>query len=136
MTEVFHNHDHEHEEYKADGIDNGEHVLDIFDEIKLMRENITDNTDLAFNLLKSIKEEGDTDIVDSLTIFCSDILEQEKQSKEVFDRAEALIENSRLVKEREKLAKIEDMMKEYFVAIKLSEENSQHLVEKVIKIFK
>ena len=70
---------HDEEIYKADGLDNAEHILDVFNEIKMVRENITDNTDLAFNMLKAIKDESEADIVDSLTILCSDILEEEKK---------------------------------------------------------
>lgn len=123
------------EAYKADGLDNNEHILDVFSQIKILRSNITDNTDLAFNMLKALKDDGEDDIVDSLTIFCSDILEQEKQSKDTFEKAEVLFENSKDVREGEKLAKIQDLMVEYLSAMQLSEKNSQHLIEKVIKNF-
>lgn len=127
---------HDEEIYKADGIDNLEHIIDVFNEIKMLRENITDNTDLAFNLLKAIKEDGEADIVDSLTIMCSDILEQEKQSKDIFEKAEILVENSKKDLKNEELQKIQSLLMEYFNAIKLSEKNSQILVEKVVKNFK
>lgn len=127
---------HDEEIYKADGIDNLEHIIDVFNEIKMLRENITDNTDLAFNLLQAIKEDGEADIVDSLTIMCSDILEQEKQSKDIFEKAEILVENSKKDLKNEELQKIQSLLMEYFNAIKLSEKNSQILVEKVVKNFK
>ena len=138
-----HNHHDEHcceneseEVYKADGIDNAEHILDVFSEMKMLMENISDNTDLAFSLLKSIKEEGEADIVDSLTIFCSDILEQEKQSQDLFEKSERLVETSKSITEKEKLLKMQELLMEYFTALKLSEANSQALIEKVIKNFK
>lgn len=123
----------ENKQYKADGIDNNEHILDIFSQIKVLRGNITDNTDLAFNMLKALREEGEADIVDSLTILCSEILEQEKQSKDIFEKAEVLVENSKNA--GGELEKIQDLMVEYLSAVELSEKNSQLLVEKVIKNF-
>lgn len=140
---VKHNHEadeccenEEVEEYKADGLDNSEHILDVFNEMKMLRENITDNTDLAFNMLKAIKEEGEADIVDSLTIFCSDILEQEKQSKDIFEKSVQLVENSKVFSNKEDLNKVQDLLMEYFNALRISEKNSQILIEKVIKNFK
>lgn len=130
------NHKHEENEiYEGDGLNNHEHILDIFSQIKVLRGNITDNTDLAFNMLKALKDDGEADIVDSLTIFCSEILEQEKQSKDVFERAELLIENSKDIRDEKRLEKVQDMLVEYFSAIQLSEKNSQILIEKVIKNF-
>lgn len=124
------------EEYKADGLDNAEHILDVFNEMKILRENITDNTDLAFNMLKAIKDNAEADIVDSLTIFCSDILEQEKQSKDIFEKSTQLVENSKAFSKKEELLKVQELLMEYFNAIKISEKNSQILIEKVIKNFK
>lgn len=128
------NHSHAQELYKADGVDNKEHILDVFGEIQMLRENITDNTDLAFNMLKAMKEE-EGDIVDSLTILCSDILEQEKQSQDIFEKSSTLMERVKEGKSSE-LQKVQDLMMEYLNAIKLSEQNSQLLIEKIIKNFK
>lgn len=123
-------------EYKADGVNNFEHILDEFDQMKILRENISDNTDLAFNMLKAIKDDGEDDVVDSLTIYCSEILEQEKLAKEVFDKAEVLVENAKNIKENDKLSKMENMLMEYFSALKLNEKNSSERLTKVLKSFK
>lgn len=122
-------------DYTGDGLNNSEHILDVYGQIKVLRGNIIDNTDLAFNILKAIKDDGEGDIVDSLTILCSDILEQEKQSKDVFERAEMLVEGLRDGNGEKELDKAQQMLVEYLLALQLSEKNSQILMEKIVKNF-
>ena len=57
MKEELHNHSH-------DGIDNKEHILDMQKQLSMLIDNIKDNTDTAFSLLKLHENDGDQEIVD------------------------------------------------------------------------
>lgn len=76
-----------------EGISNHEHFIDIFKEIDILRDNLSDNTDTAFEILKMYDEHSDQESVDVLRITCSNILDAEELSKEGLERYEKLKQN-------------------------------------------
>ena len=76
-----------------EGISNHEHFIDIFKEIDILRDNLSDNTDTAFEILKMYDEHSDQESVDVLRITCSNILDAEELSKEGMERYEKLKQN-------------------------------------------
>lgn len=75
----------EEESVSADGIENSEHVLDILQEIDMLKTNISDNSDLGisiYNLQKKNKDLSD-DILDAIQIACEKIIEIEKTAQEL-----------------------------------------------------
>lgn len=78
------------ENIDKEGISNHEHFIDIFKEIDILRDNLSDNTDTAFDILKMYDEHSDQESVDVLRITCSDILDAEELAKEKIERYERL----------------------------------------------
>lgn len=78
------------ENIDKEGISNHEHFIDIFKEIDILRDNLSDNTDTAFDILKMYNEHSDQESVDVLRITCSDILDAEELAKEKIERYERL----------------------------------------------
>ena len=78
------------ENIDKEGISNHEHFIDIFKEIDILRDNLSDNTDTAFEILKMYDEHSDQESVDVLRITCSDILDAEELAKEKIERYERL----------------------------------------------
>ena len=76
-----------------ESISNHEHFIDIFKEIDILRDNLSDNTDTAFEILKMYDEHSDQESVDVLRITCSNILDAEELSKEGMERYEKLKQN-------------------------------------------
>lgn len=76
---------HEHNHYHEDGVDNQEHMLDMFEQIEMFYSNIQDNTDVAFNVLKDLEGKEDEDVLDVVRICCNEILEVEKQAKPIYE---------------------------------------------------
>lgn len=76
-----------------EGISNREHFIDIFKEIDILRDNLSDNTDTAFEILKMYDEHSDQESVDVLRITCSNILDAEELSKGGLERYEQLKQN-------------------------------------------
>lgn len=76
-----------------EGISNHEHFIDIFKEIDILRDNLSDNTDTAFEILKMYDEHSDQESVDVLRITCSNILDAEELSKGGLERYEKLKQN-------------------------------------------
>lgn len=54
------------EDILDDGIDNSEHILDMQKQVEMLIENISDNTDSAFDILKLHDDDKDQDLVDVL----------------------------------------------------------------------
>ncbi len=75
----------EEETVSADGIENAEHVLDILQEIDMLKTNISDNTDLCISLYNLQKEDKNLsdDILDAIQIACEKIIEIEKTAQEL-----------------------------------------------------
>ncbi len=78
------------ENIDKEGISNHEHFIDIFKEIDILRDNLSDNTDTAFDILKMYDEHSDQESVDVLRVTCSDILDAEELSKGGLERYERL----------------------------------------------
>lgn len=70
------------EDILDDGIDNSEHILDMQKQVEMLIENISDNTDSAFDILKLHDDDKDQDLVDVYRIICNDILDCEKLAKQ------------------------------------------------------
>ena len=81
------------ENIDKEGISNHEHFIDIFKEIDILRDNLSDNTDTAFEILKMYDEHSDQESVDVLRITYSNILDAEELSKEGMERYEQLKQN-------------------------------------------
>ena len=64
--------------YSGDGLDNHEHILDMQNQIKVLIENIQENTDSAFNFLKMHENDNNQEFVDVIRVNCSNILDCEK----------------------------------------------------------
>ena len=120
---------HEHD---ADGIDNKEHLLDMFSEADVLYQNIKDNTDSAFAILKNLEGKEDEDILDVIRINCSEILEVEKQTKDIFDNIKKIE-----ISLKENLETLSDgkisLIDEYFEALQKCEMVSNESFEKLLK---
>ena len=66
------------EVYSGDGLDNHEHILDMQNQIKVLIENIQENTDSAFKFLKMHENDDNQEFVDVIRVNCSNILDCEK----------------------------------------------------------
>ena len=125
------NHEH-NEKYDADGIDNKEHLLDMFSEADVLYQNIKDNTDSAFAILKNLEGKEDEDILDVIRINCSEILEVEKQTKDIFDNIKKIE-----ISLKENLETLSDgkisLIDEYFEALQKWEMVSNESFEKLLK---
>ena len=64
--------------YSGDGLDNHEHILDMQNQVKVLIENIQENTDSAFNFLKMHENDDNQEFVDVIRVNCSNILDCEK----------------------------------------------------------
>ncbi len=93
----------EEETVSADGVENSEHVLDILQEIDMLKGNISDNTDLGISLFKFHKKNKDLDedTLDAVQLACEKIIEVEK-TVEGITKLQSQID----VKDEEKLKSI------------------------------
>ncbi len=85
------------EDILDDGIDNSEHILDMQKQVEMLIENISDNTDSAFDILKLHDDDKDQDLVDVYRIICNDILDCEKLAKQkvtLFQKGVQALESS------------------------------------------
>ena len=64
--------------YSGDGLDNHEHILDMQNQIKVLIENIQENTDSAFKFLKMHENDDNQEFVDVIRVNCNNILDCEK----------------------------------------------------------
>lgn len=76
-----------------EGIVQREHFVDLFKEIELLYDNIKENTDSAFEMLKMVENNKDQESIDVLRIICSNILDCETS-------VEKFIKNYELIKEK------------------------------------
>lgn len=67
-----------------------EHFVDIFKEFDLMRDNLSENTDTAFEILKLYDNALDQESVDVLRITCSNILDCEELAKGILEKYESV----------------------------------------------
>lgn len=123
MKEELHNHSH-------DGIDNKEHILDMQKQLSMLIDNIKDNTDTAFSLLKLHENDGDQEIVDVYRINCSNILDYEKlagKKEEEFNNIFKRLSSSADALSR--MMELEDVFDEICEYEKLSEQSLKNLIE-------
>jgi hypothetical protein len=118
--------EHKHEHYNNDGIDNKEHLLDLVSECEMLLENITDNTDTAFMLIK--ENEKDEDIVDAIKIDASEILEIEKFTNGFKEKINAI-----KLYGSEKDLELKEELDGIFQTLEKYEEKSNKILEKLIK---
>ncbi len=124
---------HEHEEkYDADGVDNKEHLLDMFEQADILYENIKDNTDGAFSILKNLENKEDEDILDVIRINCNEVLEVEKQTKEIYENIKKIELSLKQNCEKVSDGKI-SLIEEYFEALQNCEKVSYASFEKLLK---
>ncbi len=120
----------EFENHSHDGIDNDEHLIDMQKEIEIMIENIQDNTDSAFSILKEHENDADQDIVDVYRISCSNILDCEKLVNK--KQQEFEMEVSKILNDKKCLEEYLPKIKDIFEQIKDLEKTSSREYEDFI----
>lgn len=126
MEENNHNHSH-------DGIDNKEHTLDMQKQLSLLMENIKDNTDTAFSILKMHENDEDQDTVDVYRINCSNILDCEKTANE---KAEHFNNMFKEIKSEVQALKVMEELESIFDEIEKLENSSQHYLINLLNLLK
>lgn len=120
------------EDILDDGIDNSEHILDMQKQVEMLIENISDNTDSAFDILKLHDDDKDQDLVDVYRIICNDILDCEKLAKQkvtLFQKGlQALESSAEAVK---KLQEFENLFDEINRLEKSSDDLLKSLINKL-----
>lgn len=117
-----------------EGIDQKEHFVDIFKEIDLLYDNIKENTDSAFEILKLYENNKDQESVDVLRIVCSNILDCEELAKkqiESYEKIKASILNNE--KHDDYSAKQKEVIKLH-KEIKSFEKESSRQFKELIKL--
>lgn len=121
--------------YDGDGVENHENLLDLFEQSDVLYENIKDNTDSAFTILKNLENKEDEDLLDVLRINCSEILEVEKQTKDIYEN----IKKSE-INLKEKFDTVSDakisMIQEFFESLVICEKVSNEKMERFYKLLK
>ena len=107
----------------ADGVENSEHVLDILQEIDMLKGNINDNTDLAIKVYKLQKKDKSLsdDILDAIQLSCEKIIECEKAANQLTE-AQTQIE----MKDEKGFKEILNKMREL-------EESSRKMLERILR---
>ena len=116
----------EHEHYNHDGIDNKEHFLDMINQCQLILDNLKENTDTAFLLLKQY--ENDEDFADVIKIDASEILEIEKFCSTFEEKINAI-----KLYGSEKDLELKEELNNIFQTLEKYEEKSNKILEKLIK---
>ena len=122
-------HLHEHCEENDDGIDNSEHILDMFSQIDSFFQNIKDNTDSTFELLKM--SEKDEDIADVIKIDASEILEIEKVATLSFNEFSKI--KDLIIKDGEVSEDKKEVVENYYNTLQKFEKKSSELFFNLIK---
>lgn len=134
-----HEEEHIHDEnrqcgcnHSADGTENEEHILDMAEQGEMLFQNIKDNTDSVFNLIKTFEElNNDEDLLDVIRINASEILDIEKKSTSIYEefkKVKFLLINCEEKLNQEKLNIFED----YFNVLNKYEKESTEIFEKLI----
>jgi len=124
----MHIHDH-NEQDLDDGIDNSEHILDMFSQIDSFFQNIKDNTDSTFELLKM--SEKDEDIADVIKIDASEILEIEKVATLSFNEFSKI--KDLIIKDGEVSEDKKEVVENYYNTLQKFEKKSSELFFNLIK---
>lgn len=120
------------EDILDDGIDNSEHILDMQKQVEMLIENISDNTDSAFDILKLHDDDKDQDLVDVYRIICNDILDCEKLAKQkvtLFQKGVQALESS--AEAVKKLQEFENLFDEINRLEKSSDDLLKSLINKL-----
>lgn len=121
-------------EKDIEGIEADEHFVDMFKEIDLMYDNIKENTDNAFEILKLFENNKDQESVDVLRITCSNILDCEeiiKKQIENFENIKAeILKNERKVDFKLRQKEVED----FYKTIKKYEKDSSSQFKELLKL--
>ena len=121
-------------EKDIEGIEADEHFVDMFKEIDLMYDNIKENTDNAFEILKLFENNKDQESVDVLRITCSNILDCEeiiKKQIENFEKIKAgILKNERKVDFKLRQKEVED----FYKTIKKYEKDSSSQFKELLKL--
>ena len=120
------------EDILDDGIDNSEHILDMQKQVEMLIENISDNTDSAFDILKLHDDDKDQDLVDVYRIVCNDILDCEKLAKQkvtLFQKGVQALESS--AEAVKKLQEFENLFDEINRLEKSSDDLLKSLINKL-----
>ena len=120
------------EDILDDGIDNSEHILDMQKQVEILIENISDNTDSAFDILKLHDDDKDQDLVDVYRIICNDILDCEKLAKQkvtLFQKGVQALESS--AEAVKKLQEFENLFDEINRLEKSSDDLLKSLINKL-----
>lgn len=120
------------EDILDDGIDNSEHILDMQKQVEMLIENISDNTDSAFDILKLHDDDKDQDLVDVYRIICNDILDCEKLAKQkvtLFQKGVQALESS--AEAVKKLQEFENLFDEINRLEKTSDDLLKSLINKL-----
>lgn len=120
------------EDILDDGIDNSEHILDMQKQVEMLTENISDNTDSAFDILKLHDDDKDQDLVDVYRIICNDILDCEKLAKQkvtLFQKGVQALESS--AEAVKKLQEFENLFDEINRLEKSSDDLLKSLINKL-----
>lgn len=115
-----------------DGLDNSEHILDMQKQVEMLIENISDNTDSAFSILKLHVDDKDQDLVDVYRIVCNDILDCEKLAKQkvmLFQKGVQALESS--AEAVKKLQEFENLFDEINKLEKSSDDLLKSLINKL-----
>ena len=121
-------------EKDIEGIEADEHFVDMFKEIDLMYDNIKENTDNAFEILKLFENNKDQESVDVLRITCSNILDCEeiikKQIKNFENIKAEILKNERKVDSKLRQKEVED----FYKTIKKYEKDSSSQFKELLKL--
>lgn len=121
-------------EKDIEGIEADEHFVDMFKEIDLMYDNIKENTDNAFEILKLFGNNKDQESVDVLRITCSNILDCEeiiKKQIENFEKIKAeILKNEIKVDFKLRQKEVED----FYKTIKKYEKDSSSQFKELLKL--
>lgn len=120
------------EDILDDGLDNSEHILDMQKQVEMLIENISDNTDSAFSVLKLHVDDKDQDLVDVYRIVCNDILDCEKLAKQkvmLFQKGVQALESS--AEAVKKLQEFESLFDEINKLEKSSDDLLKSLINKL-----
>ncbi len=108
--------------HSNDGIDNNEHIIDMQKQLEVLFENIQDNTDSAFGVLKLHENDKEQDIVDVYRINCSNILDCEKLAGDLKKEFDNIV--SRIGTDEQKALEYLEQLEDLFDKIKGYEEKS------------
>lgn len=128
MDEEFDSHNH-----SKDGIDNQEHILDMQKQLSMLIENIKDNTDTAFSILKMHENDNDQDTVDVYRINCSNILDCEKLASKKYEIFGEIVNNFKDTKDI--LLHLQEM-EDIFDEIDKYEKSSSHYLQSLLNLLR